>query len=86
MGYALLIVESLAWSLLLVAITTACAGRIRRLWLRLAVALVVPLALVIVHVALTISAGLYEFAYGIGEWFFPMLALTLFFIAGVCGS
>jgi hypothetical protein len=82
MGYALFIVESLAWTLLLVAITTACAGRIRRRWLRLSLVLAVPLLLTIVHVGLSITAGLFEFAYGLGEWFYPLLFLTLFFIAG----
>ena len=82
MGYALLLIESLAWSLLLVATMLACAGRIRRFWPRLAVALLMPLVLVIIHVRLTIEAGVLQFAYGIGDWFYPMLALTVFFIAG----
>jgi hypothetical protein len=82
MGYVLLMIESLAWSLLFVATVLACAGRLRRRWLRLALALPVPLALVLIHVGLTFFAGRLELGHGIGGWFYPILALTAFFVAG----
>ena len=82
MGYALLIVESLAWSLLLVALVLACAGRLRRGWLRLTLPLPVPLVLLALHFALTAEAAQTQFAFGIGRWFFPMLALTIALLVG----
>src|SRR5260221_12517 len=82
MGYALLMIESLAWSLLLVATVLACAGRLRRGGLRLALALPAPLVLLLVHVALTAVAGQFEFAHRIGGWFLPMLVLTICVLAG----
>ena len=82
MGYALLIVESLAWSLLLVAIVLACAGRLRRAWLRLMLALPVPLVLLALHVGLTAETAQLQFAYHIGSWFYPMLGLTIAVLAG----
>ena len=82
MGYALLIIESLAWSLLLVALVLACAGRLRRGWLRLALALPVPIVLVVIHSAMTAVAAKYQLAYGLGSWFYPMLLLTIAVLAG----
>ena len=82
MGYALLMLESLVWSLLLVAIAAAFAGRSHRAWLRLVLALSIPSALLLVHVGLTVLAGILQFRYGISSWFLPLLALTLSFAAG----
>ena len=82
MGYALFLTESLVWSLLLVATVTACAGRLRRGWLRLMLALPVPLVLLLIHVCLTVVAGFLQFPLGIVFWFYPMLALTVMFFAG----
>ncbi len=82
MGYALLIVESLAWSLLLVALVLACAGRLRRRWLRLTLALPVPLVLLALHIALTAEVAAIQFAYRVGSWFYPMLGLTIAVLAG----
>ena len=82
MGYALFLTENLVWSLLLVATVTACAGRLRRGWLRLMLALPVPLVLLLIHVCLTVVAGFLQFPLGIVFWFYPMLALTVMFFAG----
>lgn len=82
MGYALLLIESLAWSLLLVATVLACAGRLRRGWLRLTFGLPVPLVLLLVHLGLTVTFAYYSLMRGISGWFYPVLALTLAFTAG----
>jgi hypothetical protein len=83
MGYALLMIESLALSLLLVALVLACAGRLRLGWLRVALAVPVPLVLLVIHVALTGVAAQLQFGRGIGGWFYPMLALTIAVLVGV---
>ena len=82
MGYALLLIESLAWSLLLVATVLACVGRLRRGWLRLALALPAPLVLLVIHVVLTAIAAHFQFVHRIGGWFYPMLALTICVLVG----
>jgi hypothetical protein len=82
MGYALLMIESLVLSLLLVATVLACAGRLRRGWLRLALALPAPLILLVMHVTLTAIAAQLQFAYRIGGWFYPMLVLTICVFVG----
>jgi hypothetical protein len=85
MGYVLLLIESLAWSLLLVAMVLACVGRLRRGWLRLALALPAPLVLLVIHVALTAIAAHFQLGHRIGGWFYPMLVLTICVLVGaVC--
>jgi hypothetical protein len=90
MGYALLMIESLAWSLLLVAFVLACTARLRRGWMRLADSLPIPLVLLVIHLALTAVAAQLQFAHRVGGWFFPMLTLTIAVLVGtvwlmVCG-
>jgi len=83
MGYVLLWIESLAVSLLLVALVLACTARLSNRWLR---ALWVAAALVplIVYAALTAGAGFLKFRYSIAVvWFYPLVALTAAYLVGV---
>jgi hypothetical protein len=82
MGYFLLWIESLAVSLLLVATMTACAGRLRRHRPRLAWALVTPLLLALCYAAMSLFTAVFQFYTHIDAWFWPIIALTIFFIAG----
>jgi hypothetical protein len=82
MGYFLLLIESLTVTLLLVATVLACAGRLHRRWLRLALWLPLTLALLLSYTALTVGAALLQFSGASDRWFYPMLALTVAFLLG----
>jgi hypothetical protein len=43
----------------------------------------VPLILLVIHIALTGVAARFQFARGIGTWFYPMLALTIAVLVGI---
>ena len=55
MGYALLWIENLAVSLLLVATVLSCVGRLRRRWLRHALWMPVPVVLLLWYAAWFVS-------------------------------
>ncbi len=82
MGYFLLLLESLTVTLLLTATVLACVGRFHRRWLRLALGLPLPLALLIAYTALTVGAAYLQILGVSDRWFYPMLALTVAFLAG----
>jgi hypothetical protein len=82
MGYVLLWIENLSVSLLLVATLLACAGRLRRRWLRHVLAVLAPLLLTLIYAAMTVATAFLQFKARIDTWFFPTLALTVFFITG----
>jgi len=82
MGFALLWIETLVASLLVVATVTACAGRLRRGWRQLAMALPVPLVLVLGHLALTGLVIYYQYRFPINACFYPIAALAVAILAG----
>jgi len=55
MGYVLLWIESLAVSLLFVALVLACVGRLHRRWLRHALWAAVMMVLLVVYGAMVVS-------------------------------
>ena len=83
MGFLLLWTENLAISLLFTAIVIACAGRIHRRWLRLAIWVPFGFVVFLAYLALTILLGVLKFAYASSfDWFYPALALTLSYLVG----
>jgi hypothetical protein len=94
MGYVLLWIENLTVSLLFVALVLACAGRVRRRWLRLAIWAPALFSLMLGYAYLTIYVVILHiqssFRAPLENWLLPLLVLTLSFILGalwlrVCG-
>ena len=84
MGYVLLWIESLAVSLLLVAMVLACAARWSNRWLRAALWMAAALVPLIVYAAVTAGMGYLKFEYSMAiAWFYPLVALTAAYIVGV---
>jgi len=92
MGYALLWIENLAVSLLLMALVLACVGRLHRRWLRVVLWVPAPLVLLLGYAAQTVFTAFLQFRDPTEffsfwpprvNWFWQMLALTLSFFAGV---
>jgi len=83
MGYALLWLETLGASLLLVATLLACIGRLRWRWLRRTLGVAVALVPLVALTGLTVLAGLMQFAWRINDrWFYPLLCLTILYALG----
>ncbi len=82
MGFALLWIESLVASLLLVATVTACAGRVRRGWRQLALALPVPLVMILGHLAMVGSVIYYQYRFPINACFYPIATLAVIILVG----
>jgi len=83
MGYALLWIENLAVSLLLVATILSCVGRLRRRWLRLALWMLVPAWLLLWYACLVSVAAFLGYKLVSTKWFVPALALAICYLVGV---
>ena len=85
MGYALLWIENLAVSLLLVATVFSCVGRFRRRWLRDALWMPVPVVLLLWYAGLVYVATVFVFFTRNMlpvSWFVAVVALAVSFIVG----
>ena len=84
MGYTLLWIESLATSLLLVAVALAWAARVKSRIVRAIMWLPIALLLLVVYVALTFATSYLHFhCYLSLVYFFALLLLTFGYVAGV---
>ena len=83
MGYVLLWIENLAFSLLLVATLTACISRLQRPKLRLVLWILVASVPWLVYAGLTGLTAYLKFGMLVGDsWFYPCLGLLICFSLG----
>ncbi|MGA2060206.1 MAG: hypothetical protein ABSG67_06965 [Thermoguttaceae bacterium] len=82
MGYVLIWIESLAVSLLLVATVIACTSRIRRRWLFILISLPVCIFVFLPYLFFDIWAGFIKFHDSLDVPFYPLLAITIFYLGG----
>jgi hypothetical protein len=83
MGLTVFWIENLAASLLFVATVAACAGRLRRRWLRIGVWSTVETAIALFYAAVAALAAVLQFHRPpLAYRFWPALALAILFLAG----
>lgn len=84
MGYALLWIENLTVSLLLLATVLACVGHLQWRWLRCAIWTVMVLAFTVFYGNLVWLTGLFQFRTGfVATWFYPALSLAVIVLLGM---